>query len=78
MAETYRGRRIKFDNISVGNAMGVERTISGGGGERTSIYGGNVEAFKAPCGSSGYTSARQIEKFLRTVSGNPTTDQTNA
>ena len=72
MAETYRGRRIKFDNIAVGSAMGVERTITGGGGERTSLYGGRAENFKSPCGSS-YTSKWEIEHHIA-----GTTNQTNA
>ncbi len=71
MAETYRGRRIKFDNIVVGSAAGVERTIAGGGGERTSIYGGLIENYYCPCGTS-FTSERNIEHFIA-----GTTDQTN-
>jgi hypothetical protein len=71
MAETYRGRRIKFDNISVGNATGIELTIAGGGGERTTIYGGVIENYKSVSGTS-YTSERNIEKFIA-----GTTDQTN-
>jgi hypothetical protein len=71
MAETYRGRRIKFDNIAVGSATGVERTIAGGGGERTTLYGGKKEGFYQPGGTS-FTSARQIEHFIA-----GTTDQTN-
>ncbi len=77
MAETYRGRRIKYDNIAVGSATGVERTITGGGGERTSTYGGKAENFRTVCNSS-YTAARTIEHFLKTVCGAATTDQTNA
>lgn len=76
MTETYRGRLIKRDNIAVGSAMGVERTIAGGGGERTSIYGGAIENFKSPCGSS-YTCKREIEHHMRTACGAQTTDQTN-
>jgi hypothetical protein len=71
MAETYRGRRIKFDNVAVGSAMGVELTIAGGGGERTTVYGGALENYKAVSGTS-YTSERNIEKFIA-----GTTDQTN-
>jgi hypothetical protein len=29
MSRTLRGRTVSFDNISVGNASGTERTISG-------------------------------------------------
>jgi hypothetical protein len=76
MTETYRGRLIKRDNIAVGSATGVENTIAGGGGERTSIYGGAKENFKSPCGSS-YTCKREIEHYLKTASGGQTTDQTN-
>lgn len=72
MAETYRGRRIKFDNISVGNATGIERTIAGGGGERTTVYGGQPENYRTVSDSS-YTAARTIEHFIA-----GTTDQTNA
>ena len=72
MTETYRGRIMKRDNIAVGSAMGVENTVAGGGGERTSIYGGKAENFRSACGSS-YTSKREIEHFIA-----GTTDQTNA
>ena len=72
MAETYRGRRLKFDNIAVGSATGVERTIAGGGGERTTIYGGKAENSYAVAGTS-FTSPRGIEHFIA-----GTTDQTNA
>ena len=63
MAETYRGRRIKFDNIAVGSATGIERTIAGGGGERTTIYGGKAENSFNATGTS-FTSPRGIEKFI--------------
>ena len=66
MAETYRGRRIKFDNVAVGSVMGVELTVAGGGGERTTIYGGRPEVMAV--GTS-----RAIEHFIA-----GTTDQTNA
>jgi hypothetical protein len=62
---------IKYDNIAVGSATGVERTIAGGGGERTSIYGGLPENYRAVCGTSN-TSQRRIEHFIA-----GTTDQTN-
>lgn len=76
MALTLRGRRTRFDNISVGNAAGRERTIAGGGGENTTNYGGKVENYLTACGSS-FTSPRAIEHFLRTVCGDATTDQSN-
>jgi hypothetical protein len=71
MAETYRGRRIKFDNVAVGSAMGVELTIAGGGGERTTVYGGKIENYYSVSGTS-FTSERNIEHFIA-----GTTDQTN-
>jgi hypothetical protein len=71
MSETYRGRLIKYDNIAYGSATGVERTIAGGGGERTTIYGGLPENYRAVSDAS-YTAARAIEHFIA-----GTTDQTN-
>lgn len=75
MAYRSRGKNINYDNIAVGSATGKERTISGGGGENTTNYGGAVENFMSPCGSS-FTSPRDKEKLWRTVSGNLTTDVT--
>jgi hypothetical protein len=68
MAETYRGRRIKFDNVVVGSAMGIELTIAGGGGERTTIYGGKQENSFSVSGTS-FTSKRGIELFIAGTSG---------
>jgi hypothetical protein len=75
MAYIMRGKRIGFDNIAVGSATGLERTIAGGGGELTSVYGGKTENFRTACGSS-YTSARQKEKLWKTVCSGLTTDVT--
>lgn len=71
MARTYRGRRVSFDNIAVGQVAGAERHIAGGGGEITTPYGGKEENFYAVSGTS-FTSERNIEKFIA-----GTTDQSH-
>lgn len=76
MAYTKGGKRHAFDNIAVGSATGVERTIAGGGGEYTTVFGGRKEGHKKPDGTSGYTSAREKEFLTRTVSGGQVSDRT--
>jgi hypothetical protein len=71
MAFTLRGRRTAFDNIAVGSATGRERTISGGGGETVTQYGGKEENYRTVSDSS-YTSEKTIEHFIA-----GTTDQSN-
>lgn len=70
MAYTERGRRRSFDNIAVGSVTGRERTIAGGGGERTvTLYAGGER--KTAVSTSPTTVG--IEHFIA-----GTTDQTNA
>jgi len=61
MAVTSRGRRIRYDNISAGNATGPERTIAGdtvskvemhGGGYMTSTSTGDTERSNVANGAS--------------------------
>ena len=85
MARTVRGKRIAFDNISVGNATGAENTIAGSSGgtlERpvagTSAIGNTSaypENFMSPCGSS-FTSPVGLEILRRTVGGGQVSDRT--
>ena len=42
MSITARGRRARYDNISVGNAAGKERLIAGDTVSVVSVYGGGV------------------------------------
>lgn len=73
MGVTYRGKRVNFDNIAPGSATGVERTVAGGGGERTSSP--KPENFRSVCNSS-YTSPRGYEHLRRTVCSDVTTART--
>lgn len=73
MSDTFRGRRVNFDNIAVGSETPRERHIAGGGGEATvTPYGGIKENSYQPGGTS-FTSAKLIEHHIA-----GTTDQTNA
>ena len=70
MAVDRKGRRTSFDNIAVGSATGVERTISGGGGQSTTVYA-NGERIRSSV--SGDPTTPGIEHFIA-----GTTGQTNA
>lgn len=63
MSSTLMGRKVGYDNISVGNATGIERTISGdapprkivGGGEGTA--GANAKGHSLIANASDYPTA---------------------
>lgn len=44
MSSTLAGRKVGYDNISVGNATGIERTISGDAPPRKIVGGGEGTA----------------------------------
>ena len=76
MARTVKGRRTAFDNIAVGSATGLERTIAGTTlphGAQTTPFANGERVISA--GGSGTTDLGR-EHTLRTVSGGATTDFT--
>jgi len=76
MARTVKGRRIAFDNISIGSETGLERTITGttlGSGSQVTPFA-NGERVRTAVTGAPSTPGREI--FLRTVTGGLTTDVT--
>jgi hypothetical protein len=77
MARTVKGRRIAFDNISVGNAAGLERTIVGtslGSGSQTTLVGNGERLRTATTGAPSTPGSGEF--YFRTVSGGQVTDLT--
>ena len=75
MARTVQGRRVAFDNIAIGSATGLERTISGttlGAGSQTTPFSKE----RRRTAVTGAPSTPGAEKYFRGVTGGLTTDVT--
>lgn len=76
MAYQLRGRKVAYDNISVANATGRERTILGA---TPSTEGGNggTGGSTDPAGATSSTTAKDYTNINRTTDGFNTSDPLN-
>ena len=63
MAFTYRNKRFGYDNISVGNAAGLERHITGGGGLEST----RMEKVATSVSNTNTSVSTQAEKIINTA-----------